>query len=239
MKYKVIGWTDYGNEEYPENPNPYGNSAWRALVAELREKGYRFGGDSHQYGRGGVPVLNDGTRLEYGMRAWGEAMAEAIYGDDPPHGAYMEYYMDLEQEEFYGRKPVMPAPYVDKSQILPTSALADEYHMKLDPEPFALIKSGKKSVEARLCDQKRSLLDVGDRIIFTDRGSGESIKTEITRLAYADDFAQLAKFCGLARLGCGRGATCARFASDMQKYYSPDDVKKYGVVGIYIALCGN
>lgn len=233
MKYKVIGWTDYGNAGYPLNSHPHGNSAWCALVCELRQKGYRFGGDSHQYVSGGVPVLNDGTRLEYGMRDWGQAMAEAVYGDNPPPSAYMKYYMDsgLGEDEL-----VMPKPFVDKSLILPAEELADEYTMKLTPQPFGLIQSGRKSVEARLCDEKRSLLDVGDIIIFINTESGQSIKTRVEGLTYAKGFSGLAKLCGLARLGCGRGSTPAQFARDMEKYYTPEQIKKYGVLGITIKL---
>ncbi len=236
MKYKVIGWTDYGNGEYPENPDPCGHSAWKALVEELRAKGYRFGGDSHQYCSGCVPVLNDGTRLEYSMRTWGRAVAEAVYGDNPPPGSYMDFYMDCVAQIPEGEKPDMPRSYVDKSLIAPAESIADTYGMKLVPAAFAAIKSGKKTVEARLYDAKRQLLDVGDFIIFTDIATGESIKTRIEWLIYADDFNELARCCGPARLGCGRGVTCKRFAKSMEQYYSPEDISKYGVLGIVIKI---
>lgn len=230
MKYKVIGWTEYGNKEYPQNPRPCGNSAWNALVGELRQKGYRFGGDAHQYSDGGVPVLNDGTRLEYSMRTWGEAMAEAVYGSDPPPKAYMKFYMGVEGD------CIMPRPYVDKTLISPAPALADTYEMKLAPEPFALVKSGKKTVEARLYDKKRSLLDVGDIIIFKCTGGEESLKVQIKDLVYADDFKELGKLCGLAPLGCGKGGTLGGFAKSMEKFYAPEKVDECGVLGIVFKL---
>ena len=42
-----------------------------------------------------------------------------------------------------------------------------KYNMKLNNEPFNLIKNGTKTVELRLNDEKRKLLNIGDKIEFT------------------------------------------------------------------------
>lgn len=46
------------------------------------------------------------------------------------------------------------------------------HEMKLQRQPFEGIKSGKKRIEMRLYDEKRSLIKVGDDICFTDMETG-------------------------------------------------------------------
>ena len=50
------------------------------------------------------------------------------------------------------------------------------HHLHLHPEPFSLIKSGRKIIESRLNDEKRQTFKIGDTLIFTNRedGDGES-----------------------------------------------------------------
>ncbi|MBQ1852397.1 MAG: ASCH domain-containing protein, partial [Lachnospiraceae bacterium] len=38
--------------------------------------------------------------------------------------------------------------------------------MQLQPEPFDLIKSGAKTIELRLYDEKRRKIRIGDEIVF-------------------------------------------------------------------------
>ena len=38
-----------------------------------------------------------------------------------------------------------------------------KYNMKLNNEPFNLIKNGTKTVELRLNDEKRKLLNIGEK----------------------------------------------------------------------------
>lgn len=42
------------------------------------------------------------------------------------------------------------------------------HEMKLNNEPFTLIKAGTKVIELRLNDEKRRKLAVGDKIEFTN-----------------------------------------------------------------------
>ena len=41
------------------------------------------------------------------------------------------------------------------------------HNMKLNEKPFNNIKNGTKTVEYRLFDEKRKLLNVGDNIVFS------------------------------------------------------------------------
>lgn len=43
-----------------------------------------------------------------------------------------------------------------------------KHYMKLHKEPFMHIKSGLKTIELRLCDEKRKAICVGDEIEFSN-----------------------------------------------------------------------
>lgn len=102
------------------------------------------------------------------------------------------------------------------------------HSMKLHPEPFEMIKSGQKTIELRLFDSKRRQIKPGDEIIFTNISTGESLITTVM----SDNFEKLYK--SLPLLKCGYTAENADKAdySDMEQYYSAEEQKKYGVVGI-------
>ena len=51
--------------------------------------------------------------------------------------------------------------------------------MKLHPAPFEMIKSGKKTIELRLYDEKRRKIKVGDEIIFTNTVNGETLNKTV------------------------------------------------------------
>ena len=40
------------------------------------------------------------------------------------------------------------------------------HHMNLNPQPFSMIADGTKTIELRLLDEKRSLISVGDTLIY-------------------------------------------------------------------------
>ena len=108
------------------------------------------------------------------------------------------------------------------------------YEMKLQNAPFQSIKSGAKDIEMRLYDEKRKLLKVGDNIKFTNLQSGEIITVEIIGLHQFSSFAELYKNFDKTRLGYNIDEIA--LPSDMEQYYSADEQKKYGVVGIEIKL---
>ena len=74
--FKVIGWTDDPDEKYPSIDGSV--AVDRAIMTEVREKGYRFGGDAHQERRGCCPVFNNGAKVCCSMRGWGVIMVEAL-----------------------------------------------------------------------------------------------------------------------------------------------------------------
>ncbi len=108
------------------------------------------------------------------------------------------------------------------------------HEMKLNNEPFALIKAGSKTIELRLNDEKRRKLAVGDKIEFTNRDTNEKIITEVIKLHNYPSFEELYKHFNKVSLGYLEGEKAE--PSDMNKYYSEEEQNKYEVLGIEIKL---
>lgn len=108
--------------------------------------------------------------------------------------------------------------------------------MKLHSAPFEEIKSGNKTIELRLFDEKRQQLKAGDPIEFTNIATGETLRAVVVKLHLFPSFEELYE--SLPLLQCGYTAqTVAQAApSDMEAYYSAVEQKKYGVVGIELSL---
>ena len=103
-----------------------------------------------------------------------------------------------------------------------------KYKMKLQQSPFEKIREGTKTIEIRLNDEKRQLLQVGDEIEFTSLHNPEqTILTEVVELLHFPTFEEL--FSQLPPNEYGGGAS-----SDMYQHYSKDDEDRFGVLGIRI-----
>lgn len=111
------------------------------------------------------------------------------------------------------------------------------HNMNLNPSPFEMIKNGQKTIELRLFDEKRSKVKAGDIIVFTNTDTGETISATVVKMHRFDTFEALYK--SLPLLKCGYTSENINNASpaDMNLYYSAEEQKKYGVVGI--ELCVN
>ena len=108
--------------------------------------------------------------------------------------------------------------------------------MKLHPAPFEMIKSGKKTIELRLYDEKRQLIKIGDEIIFTNTATEETIHTQVLNLHRFDSFAELYKSLPLLKCGYTSENVGSATPADMEQYYSVEDQKRLGVVGIELYL---
>lgn len=108
------------------------------------------------------------------------------------------------------------------------------YKMKLNNAPFIKIKSGKKTVELRLYDEKRQKLKNGDKIEFTNIKTGETLVCNVKRLHVFPSFEELYEHFDKISIGYDEDET-ADF-KDMEKYYSKEYENKYGTVGIEIEL---
>ena len=106
--------------------------------------------------------------------------------------------------------------------------------MKLQHAPFLAIKSGRKKIEMRLYDEKRSLIKVGDTVEFTDTETGEQLVCAVVNLYLYSTFEQLYANHTKEEIGYFEGELAD--PKDMLAYYPKEEQEKYGVVGIEIQL---
>ena len=106
------------------------------------------------------------------------------------------------------------------------------FQMNLNPEPYETIKSGKKTVEMRLNDNKRKALRQGDFIVFTNTETGEKLTVEILDKRAYPDFYELYKHYDKVPIGYGEDDVAD--PSDMLMYYPKEKIKKYGALAIHI-----
>lgn len=109
------------------------------------------------------------------------------------------------------------------------------HEMKLNPTPFSQIRSGAKTIELRLFDEKRQRIREGDVIIFTSTADGEKIRAAVRKLHRFDSFAELYQTLPLLQCGYTAEDVDAAQPSDMEAYYSAEEQQKYGVVGIELS----
>ena len=105
------------------------------------------------------------------------------------------------------------------------------YEMKLNENPFERIKNGTKTIEFRLYDEKRQQINIGDKIEFSKLPDlQETMLVEVVELYREETFEKLfKKFYADEK-------TIKKNTESMYQYYSYDEEKKYGVVGIKISL---
>ena len=103
------------------------------------------------------------------------------------------------------------------------------HRMKLQNEPFKQIKKEIKKIEIRLNDEKRKIFEINDYIEFTNITTLEIMFVKITNLYHFESFEKLFNNFDNSILGCGS-------YEEMYKYYSREEEKKYGVLGIEIKV---
>ena len=106
------------------------------------------------------------------------------------------------------------------------------HYMELQNDPFNKIKTGEKIIELRLNDEKIKLLKIKDLIEFTNIETLEKLITEIEELYKYPSFEELYKHLDKASLSYNEDEIAD--PKDMEKYYSKEKQKKYGVLGIKI-----
>lgn len=106
--------------------------------------------------------------------------------------------------------------------------------MDLAPAPFESVSAGKKRIEMRLYDEKRSKIKAGDEIEFENNSTHEKIRCRVLSLTRFKDFFELYSHFDKQELGYSKEQTAN--ALDMYAYYSPGQVEKYGVLAIEIEL---
>ncbi len=108
------------------------------------------------------------------------------------------------------------------------------HRMNLAPSAFDSINTGKKTVEMRLNDEKRAKVNVGDEIEFENTATRRKIRCAVVNLTRYQDFFEL--YTHFDKTVIGYEVNEAANAEDMYTYYSPEQIKKYGVLAIEIKL---
>lgn len=108
------------------------------------------------------------------------------------------------------------------------------HKMRLNNGPFINIKNGTKTIELRLLDEKRKLINIGDTIIFENRKDSETIEVQVINLHKYKSFKEL--YPNFNKISLGYKANEEAKPEDMEKYYTKEEQKKYGVVGIEVKL---
>ncbi len=106
------------------------------------------------------------------------------------------------------------------------------HKMRLVDFAFKAMKDGRKDIEVRLNDEKRQLIKIGDIIEFTNLDTGETIVSRVINLYKYDSFLELFKFFPHSRLGLKDTDD----VSIMNNFYTLEEQKKYGALGIQIEL---
>ena len=105
------------------------------------------------------------------------------------------------------------------------------HNMKLNEKSFNNIKNGTKTIEYRLFDEKRKLLKVGDKIVFSILPDLEDkIVVDVLDLYQEKTFKDL-----YIKLGNSEEAAQEK-ANSMYTIYTPEEEKEYGVLGIKIKI---
>ncbi len=105
--------------------------------------------------------------------------------------------------------------------------------MRLNLDALELIKNGTKTIEMRLYDDKRQVISKEDYIIFISiDDENNTLKVKVKELYKYDSFDELYKDFDKIELGYNKDDIA--LPNDMEKYYSKEDIQKYGVLGIEI-----
>lgn len=229
MRYEVIGWVDSEECDYPKHKDITA-PVDAVIIKEIRKYGYLFGGDAHERY---CPFLNDGTYVRYSWRGWGRIMALA-------HGYkaedYMMAYMDDLIEPKMRKYPAVLE--IDDSRIKFKENLADTFVMHLSEEMFLAMKEGTKTVDVRLFDDKRKLVDIGDYIEFHNGDSHIKMRVLDIRIEHTfkeifernTDLWNTSLYYTPEQLGSPKEYSLETLIKEMYKWYSKEQEEKYGVI---------
>ena len=108
------------------------------------------------------------------------------------------------------------------------------HKLQLATEPFNAIKDGRKTIESRLFDDKRQLIQLGDTIEFTNREApDQKVSVTVVGLLRYSTFHDLFSHNDPSKFG---GNNIEWLENQINEFYSIDDQQENGVVGIEFVL---
>ncbi len=104
--------------------------------------------------------------------------------------------------------------------------------MRVEKEPFHLLKNGLKIWEIRLNDEKRKGIRAGDEIVFMKRPDlEERLPMIVLERQHFNDVQRLLDMIPLSELGY-EGRTELEFIQQFMTHYRPDEVINHGIVAL-------
>lgn len=110
------------------------------------------------------------------------------------------------------------------------------HQMNLNHFAWEQIKSGRKTAEIRLYDERKRKIKIGDTIEFIDLDNKNTLSTKVVELSKAPNFVQLFKIVDPYLGGWQKGTAPEKAAKDMGIYYSKEKELEYGVIAIYLVV---
>ncbi len=107
-----------------------------------------------------------------------------------------------------------------------------QHEMKIKAVYFDKIKSGEKTYEVRLNDEKRRMIQVGDVVVLKREPELQAeLSLRVRELLYFSSFEQLVDKIPLEKLGF-TGMTKQTIVDVYHQFYTTEQEKMYGVVVI-------
>ncbi|MES2630605.1 MAG: ASCH domain-containing protein [Patescibacteria group bacterium] len=109
------------------------------------------------------------------------------------------------------------------------------HFLHLNPEALEYIRSGQKTIENRLFDEKRRTYKVGDSLFFISTANADDlVEAVIIKLHKERSFREL--FLNKNTIGKYSTPSTNELLDRVSLFYSEKDQEKYGVVGIEFQL---
>ena len=110
------------------------------------------------------------------------------------------------------------------------------HEMKLHPKYYDFILNGTKRIEIRLNDEKRSQINLGDKIKFLKEPDLEnSFEGEVIGLLRYNSFEEMFEDYSISILA-DKSMAKDELIKALEEFYSKEKQQKYGVLGIRIKL---
>ena len=156
MKYRVVGWTYFEDDEI-EGVDCNSFAARNAIIDDVRANKYFFSGFDHQEMWNCTPVLNDGKKRLFSQRGWGGVMAEAYN-----HNGQYDYSLFA-----FGTQPgssSYPCDEFNKEEFIPEENLNETFEIEVPQDIFELAKTKNPFFMDDL--QELRYLDKNDTLIL-------------------------------------------------------------------------
>lgn len=108
------------------------------------------------------------------------------------------------------------------------------HYMNLWDDSFQAIKEGWKTIEMRLNDEKRSIINIDDLIEFKNTKTNEVMTCIVSNIFSYENFEDL--YMHHNKVSIGYKEKEIANPSDMYSYYSKEKILEFGVLGIEIKL---